>query len=158
MLNIREKHQSGTSVRSERILTVDTKFDKARAKAKTSEAADSDGIIKLYNVQSWRGRRRLRWADGKVVSWLPGYRLFSGSVFQLELCLGLSKANESSLAHLLAAICTILSVHSLASICHLFMTLHHCLLHFRIIRDRGESEVNEHTTKFIDTGTVRLPL
>jgi hypothetical protein len=37
--------------------------------------------------------------DGKLVSWLSGYRLFSGSghVFQPKLCLGLSKANESSL-------------------------------------------------------------
>jgi hypothetical protein len=35
--------------------------------------------------------------DGKLVSWLSGYRLFSGSghVFQPKLCLGLSKANES---------------------------------------------------------------
>jgi hypothetical protein len=48
-----------------------------------------------------------------------------------------------------------LSVHFLASICYSFMILHRCLLHFRNVRDHGgESEVNEHTTKFIEIGTV----
>ena len=37
MLDVREKHQSGTSVRSERILAVDTKSDEARTKAKATE-------------------------------------------------------------------------------------------------------------------------
>ena len=47
MLDIREKHQSGTSVRLERILAVDTKFDKARAKV--SEDTDSDVGLSKYN-------------------------------------------------------------------------------------------------------------
>jgi len=44
---------------------VDTKFDKARAKAKpeASEAADLDEIIKLYNLSVKEGSHRVRMAQ-----------------------------------------------------------------------------------------------
>ena len=63
MLDVREKHQSGTSVRSERILAVDTKFDKARANTKASEDTDSDDIIKLSNLSVEEGSHRVRVAQ-----------------------------------------------------------------------------------------------
>ena len=63
MLDVREKHQSGTSVRSERILAADTKFDHARAKSKACEAADSDEIIRLNNLSVKEGSHRVRVAQ-----------------------------------------------------------------------------------------------
>ena len=48
-----------------------------------------------------------------------------------------------------------LSVHFLASIYHSsMMILHYRLLHFRIIPDHRESEVNEHTTKLLRLGLL----
>jgi hypothetical protein len=65
MLGARETHQSGTSLRSERIFAVDTKFDKARAKAKAkaTKDADSDDVIKLNNLSVKEGSHRVRVAQ-----------------------------------------------------------------------------------------------
>ena len=64
MLDARKKHQSGTSMRSEHILAMDTKFDKARVKAKaTGDDSDDSDIIKLNNLSVKEGSHRVRVAQ-----------------------------------------------------------------------------------------------
>ena len=61
MLDAREMHQSGTSVRSERILAVDSKFDKG--KRKPVEDDTSDDVFKLSKLSVKEGSHRVRVAQ-----------------------------------------------------------------------------------------------
>ena len=61
MLDAREMHQSGTSVRSEHILAVDSKFDKGKRKPVKDDT--SDDVFKLSKLSVKEGSHRVRVAQ-----------------------------------------------------------------------------------------------
>ena len=61
MLDAREMHQSGTSVQSERVLAVDSKFN--RGKGKPVEDDTADDVFKLSKLSTKEGSHRVRMAQ-----------------------------------------------------------------------------------------------